>query len=394
MTMEPLSDDAGRGFLYTFAENIEAVVMGVFLAIFIIMTTFSVAIFMIVRILRNRLRFEEKMSAVILHFTASGIMVLSDLIWGGDCLELRLPFDMLIALFPMLVITSSVWEEKMVLRVSQCVSYFVWLLSLFYFLRGRGLFWHVESLSFLPMSGVVLIVICLVFLTAVFIQMREIRRIMKNGNVWSSVCMTLDVIYLLSSVICVTALFVASRMSMICLMVVSAAVSMLITLEMVALGLRVSFDSLFVIWRRHERLIVESMKISQNDICQDSSKINEMYKDIYTRIVSWFENEKPYLNSELTINDVVKVTFTNKLYISRAINQFTGRNFCQFVNYYRVLHSIEIFRQNPDLKVIDLATQSGFNSTVTFSMAFRLYMSECPSDWCRKEKFKLKRRKK
>ena len=98
--------------------------------------------------------------------------------------------------------------------------------------------------------------------------------------------------------------------------------------------------------------------------------------------------------NELTINDIVKVTFTNRLYISRAISQFTGRNFCQFVNYYRVQHSIQIFRENPDLKVAEMAMYSGFNSTVSFSMAFRLYMSECPSDWCRKEKLKLNRRKK
>ena len=107
-----------------------------------------------------------------------------------------------------------------------------------------------------------------------------------------------------------------------------------------------------------------------------------------------FENDRMYLNSELTINDVVKIVYTNKLYISRAISQFTGRNFCQFVNYYRVIHSIRLFRENPDLKVAELANQSGFNSSVTFAMAFRLYMSESPSDWCRKERYKIKAKKK
>ena len=136
------------------------------------------------------------------------------------------------------------------------------------------------------------------------------------------------------------------------------------------------------------------MRISQTDVTHDSSKINEMYKQLYVRLVALFEEEKPFLDSELTINDIVKVTFTNKLYISRAISQFTGRNFCQFVNYYRVTHSIQMFRDNPEMKVIDLATQCGFNSTVSYSMAFRLFMGESPSDWCRKEKVKLIRRKK
>jgi AraC-like DNA-binding protein len=176
--------------------------------------------------------------------------------------------------------------------------------------------------------------------------------------------------------------------------VVAVIVSVLLMLQFVALGLRVIQDSLFVIWHRHERRIVESMKMSQTDIVHSSSKTNELYGDIYARLVALFEADKPYLDSELTINDVVKKIFTNKLYISRAISRFTGRNFCQFVNYYRVSYSIKLFRDNPDLKVAELANQSGFNSTVSFSMAFRLYMTECPSDWCRKERSKIVRGKK
>jgi AraC-like DNA-binding protein len=164
--------------------------------------------------------------------------------------------------------------------------------------------------------------------------------------------------------------------------------------QLIALGLRAVQDSLFVIWQRHERRIVESMKMSQTDIVHSSSKTNELYGDIYARLVALFEADKPYLDSELTINDVVKKIFTNKLYISRAISRFTGKNFCQFVNYYRVSYSIKLFRDNPDLKVAELANQSGFNSTVSFSMAFRLYMTECPSDWCRKERNKIVRGKK
>lgn len=366
--------------------------MAVFLAIFIMMTTFSVAIFMAVRVLMKKCSFDKRILIVIMHFLASGFLVLTDFLCGGS-FELRLPFDMLTALFPMLVISSSVWDSKIALRLCQGISYSVWGLIVFYILC-RFVFHKILTGNFIVMSGVILVIISLVYLSAIIMQVREIRQIMNRGNVWSYLCLIVDMTYLLFIVIYVMSLLMASCILVDYISVVSDVVSILIAFQMVALGLRVSFDSLFVILRKHERRIVESMKISQNDCHQDSYKVNEIYKDIYNRLVSLFENEKPYLNSELTINDIVKVTFTNKLYISRAINQFTGRNFCQFVNYYRVLHSIELFRQNPDLKVMEMATRSGFNSTVTFSMAFRLYMSECPSDWCRKEKFQQRRRKK
>ena len=130
------------------------------------------------------------------------------------------------------------------------------------------------------------------------------------------------------------------------------------------------------------------MKISHVKVANEESDEDDQYKDIYERVVAYFEETKPYLNGELTINDVVKVVFTNKLYISRAINQYTGRNFCQFVNYYRVTYSVRLFRQNPELKIIELANSSGFNSVASFNMAFRLFMNENPGAWCRKERLK------
>ena len=368
--------------------------MGVFLAILIMLTTGSVALFVIVRTHKKRDSIDSRTRLVISHLTIATVLVLSDILCGGQSLTIRLPFDMLISLFPMMIVTSSVLEEGIAFRISQALTLPVCMAVAFYILQKIGFRPMFPASYYLSLTGFVTILICLLFLYALVMRMREIRLVMKSGNVWSSVCFTIDVLYLFALVIYVIALLVSMMVSIACAEVVAMVVSLLLACELVALGLRVSFDSLFLIWRKHERRIVESMRISQTDVTHDSSKINEMYKQLYVRLVALFEEEKPFLDSELTINDIVKVTFTNKLYISRAISQFTGRNFCQFVNYYRVTHSIQMFRDNPEMKVIDLATQCGFNSTVSYSMAFRLFMGESPSDWCRKEKVKLIRRKK
>jgi transcriptional regulator GlxA family with amidase domain len=47
-----------------------------------------------------------------------------------------------------------------------------------------------------------------------------------------------------------------------------------------------------------------------------------------------------------------------------------------------------------DLKIAELANMSGFNSVVSYNMAFRLFMNENPSEWCRKERAKSKIKKK
>ena len=151
-------------------------------------------------------------------------------------------------------------------------------------------------------------------------------------------------------------------------------------------------SSLFVVFVRHERRIIESMKVSQAEYTGASPGTATLYNNIYERLLEYFEKHQPYLNSELTINDIVDTVFTNKLYISKAISHCTGRNFCQFVNYYRITHAVKVFRENPQLKVVELAGKSGFNSTTSFSAAFRLFMGESPGDWCRKERARLSKK--
>ena len=127
-------------------------------------------------------------------------------------------------------------------------------------------------------------------------------------------------------------------------------------------------DNLVVVYE----IVIRGLLVCSVDLSTD------LGKKIYLYVI--------ILKSDLIIDDLVKVVFSNKLYISRAISQITGRNFCQFVNYYRIMYSVETFRANPELKVTELASLSGFNSLVSFSMAFRLYMNENPSDWIRKER--------
>ena len=365
--------------------------MGVFLAIVMMMTTGSVAVFAIVRAFRNRTAVNEKNRFIMVLMPAVTLLILCDFLFGGDSLELRLPFDMTISLLPLLALTCSMNESHRTSSAGKILLLPPLLALIFYILQGIGIIPAVRACSFIPLAAFVSMLAGVFYIIAIAMRLRSVNLVMNCGNAWSYASITMDSVYLLFMMLDVLLLTTTLCVSVLYARIVSAIVSLLLVLQLAALGLRVIMDSLFVIWQRQERRIVESMKMSQNDIAKTSQKTNELYSDIYARIVALFETEKPYLNSELTINDVVKMIFTNKLYISRAISRFTGRNFCQFVNYYRVTHSIKIFRDNPDLKVVELASQSGFNSSVSFSMAFRLYMSECPSDWCRKERNKIAR---
>lgn len=108
------------------------------------------------------------------------------------------------------------------------------------------------------------------------------------------------------------------------------------------------------------------------------------------RLINYLEKEKPYLRHKLTIADVSADLYTNKTYVSRAINEFSNINFNQLINQYRINEAKRIFYENPDISMEELCSQSGFGSMAAFSVAFRLYANATPSDWCKSQKIKLR----
>lgn len=272
------------------------------------------------------------------------------------------------------------WTGNM-MKVIISISFILLSYNLLYMTDIIPLSWEVMQI-FLQVLLDIMLVLMLVY--GFMSYLRDVKTVMKTGTVWSIVCIIADVVY-------VIVILAVSSAWMSGLYLVSA---FILGGAVVGMSVRIVTDSVFIIWRKQERIIVESMKVTSVTTAVDESRIDNVYKDLYERIMTYFEAEKPYLDGRLTITDIVRNLYSNKLYISKAISLYTGRNFCQFVNYYRVMHSIECFRNNPDLKIHELATMSGFNTIVSYNMAFRLFMGENPSDWCRMEKSRLIKRKK
>ncbi|MBQ0096570.1 MAG: helix-turn-helix transcriptional regulator [Bacteroidales bacterium] len=113
-------------------------------------------------------------------------------------------------------------------------------------------------------------------------------------------------------------------------------------------------------------------------------KSNAYTRTIYERLLTYFEREKPYLDSSLSIDAVARTVGTNRTYIAKAVKVYTGRNFCQFVNFYRIEHAIALYENDTSLRVNQLAGDSGFNSATSFSIAFKLVKGMPPGEWCRR----------
>lgn len=104
-------------------------------------------------------------------------------------------------------------------------------------------------------------------------------------------------------------------------------------------------------------------------------------KKIHKKMLMEFENNKLYLNSELTILDLVKVVGTNRTYISTLINQEYNQNFCTFVNGFRINELEKIIFDKSDLTNEVLAERAGFGSVKSMKRVISSKTGLSLSEW-------------
>lgn len=335
----------------------------------------------------------RRLRPVLALMVSSLVLCVSD-IAAGHGSGMRLLADLYIGVIALSAANSTFMDRSVAKKTVFAVVVLQLMLSGYYIMCHAGFVSLPGSVFVLNVSVALSAILLLQFVLTLSLRVLDIKSLMKTSSVWTSLNQTVESVHILMLTVCFLVYMAAScvcgRMTGWHLYFMIA----ILVLEQLSQLARLTFDVSMVFLHKHERTIYESMKISCVEAGTSDPETDEMYKELYERILTYFEENHPYLNSNLTINDIAAVVFSNRLYISRAISQYTGRNFCQFVNYYRVMHSIQTFRARPGMRVSELATCSGFNSLVSFAAAFRLFMRETPSDWCRKEKAMLLKKKK
>jgi AraC-like DNA-binding protein len=346
---------------------------------------------MIARSLREELQDDDIRPRLALIITAINMSSLTLLALSDLLLYPCASVHMISGALPMIYLLSSQWGESSSVRNFAMLCSPQVLAAAYQASSAAGL--HQISCELFVAVGIA--VICaaavLVFLRGHWQRIGDVKMLIRDSSIWNGLCRGVDSVYYLFIVICAQMTVLGLCMESIPALVIQPLAFILSVCLLSALIWRLFSGRLMVLLRKQEDRILDSLKISQVE--NASGARPDLYKELYERILDYFDSEKPYLKPNLTINDIVKVVFSNKTYISRVISLFTGRNFCQFVNYYRVSHAMERFRDNPNMKINEMSAGSGFNSIVSFNTAFRLFTGENPSDWCRKERHKLMKKR-
>ena len=138
------------------------------------------------------------------------------------------------------------------------------------------------------------------------------------------------------------------------------------------------------------RRLHEANDVRQNvSAGQDSPKYEksgltaDRAKQYLERLLLLMENDHPYRDSDLTLNQLAEMLSISPHHLSEIINSKLHQNFFDFVNRYRV-EEVKKDLENPDkahLTVLAIAFDAGFNSKSSFNSIFKRFTNLTPSEY-------------
>lgn len=120
-------------------------------------------------------------------------------------------------------------------------------------------------------------------------------------------------------------------------------------------------------------------------------------KDRMTRLkadlLEYFDNKKPFLNPELSLQDVATALGVSQYVLSRFINKEFEVNFYTLINRFRIDHVLRLIELNKSTFNNDaLLAASGFRSRTVFFNQFKEKTGCTPQEYIeKKEKVVTKR---
>jgi YesN/AraC family two-component response regulator len=88
-----------------------------------------------------------------------------------------------------------------------------------------------------------------------------------------------------------------------------------------------------------------------------------------------------FLNNNLKVNDVAIELNTNPRYVSDCIKAQCGCTFSQYVNNLRIEYAKNLMRNQPDIKMAEVALSAGFSNETTFFRTFKGITGQSPKEW-------------
>ncbi|MCK5908289.1 MAG: helix-turn-helix transcriptional regulator [Flavobacteriales bacterium] len=125
------------------------------------------------------------------------------------------------------------------------------------------------------------------------------------------------------------------------------------------------------------------IEVDDSEQKQKSIIDNSQNKEIIQKILTLLEDETIYTDSGLTLESLSYEVGINKNKVSEAINSELKISFNDMINDFRIKKVLKLIEDgtHENLKLLDLAELSGFNSKSTFNRAFKNTTGKTPTQY-------------
>jgi AraC-like DNA-binding protein len=138
---------------------------------------------------------------------------------------------------------------------------------------------------------------------------------------------------------------------------------------------------------KQPEIFVKQAELDQRDEAFEKYKKSGLddtaAKEIKNKLLELMEKDKPYLDSELTLNKLSEMLNVSIHNLSEVINSRLNKSYYDFINEYRVEEFKKKLADPSSLNynLISIAFDSGFNSKTSFNTIFKKMTGQTPSKY-------------
>lgn len=120
----------------------------------------------------------------------------------------------------------------------------------------------------------------------------------------------------------------------------------------------------------------------QETVKYKTSNLSEFTrKEIAENLLQTLKVYKPYLNEEITLEEVAKQLSVSRHHLSQSITESLETNFYDLINKCRVEEFVRIINADSSQNISEVFYQCGFKSRTTFYKYFKKHMGLNPTDY-------------
>jgi AraC-like DNA-binding protein len=115
----------------------------------------------------------------------------------------------------------------------------------------------------------------------------------------------------------------------------------------------------------------------------EASPTEKPDQHLIDKLLTFMQNQRPYLDPELSLSSLSKELGLNRNQLSQLINDGIGENFYDFVNRYRVEEVKRLMAdpQKQNYNLLGIALEAGFKSKSTFNLIFKRFTGLTPTEY-------------